>query len=498
MGTCCSLIKSHFAEIPRHQRKEFLHRINELFYRSGMLDWDEYILFGEKYLVLKRARPHKHLISFNYNYFEDDFHEEAGLNMIDYRLWSGKVDSGNFTLAMLAAYSLEGLYTEEPTTIEYDGSWLYSDMPTSWINYVFDEKFTARGKDPWEVYLKIRGSHIDKYLVENNLSMYKNGVIGYRGYLDIIAVKYGLEQLSKILVEELPNENDVNYRFRKDLHGYYLYLYNYIKEFKNKSSLDSGEQIKQLISMLREFYSADDSIEIIKNKEDKEIRKFLVYLVCFDCPAATIKIIADIYKTDFWKLWELVADVARRRTFNEESYTEVYYTSTEEYFNISTDDLVLYWTKEKPLTFSEEMKKWLANLQEDYNAVLAKGVDMTSPLRRLKEMLDFAEEHYVNIYLFEELMNDTFENITNPKFVALWMVFEKVLHDPENLNAAKVLFGPNRWHKDEGDNVQIGHRVCDTWWAVSNKQKFNSGRQNVRRYIALMANRDFRREIFGI
>ena len=190
--------------------------------------------------------------------------------------------------------------------------------------------------------------------------------------------------------------------------------------------------------------------------------------------------------------------MARRRTFNEESYTEVYYTSTEEYFNISTDDLVLYWTKEKPLTFSEEMKKWLANLQEDYNAVLAKGVDMTSPLRRLKEMLDFAEEHYVNIYLFEELMNDTFENITNPKFVALWMVFEKVLHDPENLNAAKVLFGPNRWHKDEGDNVQIGHRVCDTWWAVSNKQKFNSGRQNVRRYIALMANRDFRREIFGI
>ena len=86
-----------------------------------------------------------------------------------------------------------------------------------WINYVFDEKFTARGKNPWEVYLKIRGSHIDKYLVENNLSMYKNGVIGYRGYLDIIAVKYGLEQLSKILVEELPNENDVNYRFRKEI-----------------------------------------------------------------------------------------------------------------------------------------------------------------------------------------------------------------------------------------------------------------------------------------
>ena len=130
--------------------------------------------------------------------------------------------------------------------------------------------------------------------------------------------------------------------------------------------------------------------------------------------------------------------------------------------------------------------------------MLAKGVDMKAPLKRIKEMLDFAEEHYFNIYLFEELMNDIFENITNPKFVALWMVFEKILHNPENINASKVLFGPNCWHKDEGENAQIGHRVCDIWWAVSNKLKFNSGRQNVRRYIALMTNRALRKEVFGI
>ena len=53
-------------------------------------------------------------------------------------------------------------------------------------------------------------------------------------------------------------------------------------------------------------------------------------------------------------------------------------------------------------------------------------------------------------------------------------------------------------YKDEEDNVQIGHRVCDIWWAVSNKLKFNSGRQNVRRYIALMTNRALRKEVFGI
>lgn len=499
MGSFCSLIKSSNADIPETKREEFLHRIGELFYRGGMFDWDYYILFGEEYLVLKRATPHEQRISFNYNYFEDDFHEEAGFNMDNNRVWSGKVDTGDYAMAMLAAYTLEGLYTDEPTAIEHDGNWLPSEHPTNWINFVFDEKFIARGKDPWEVYLKIRGTFREENLTTRDLRMYMCRDVGYRGYLDIISVKYGLKELRKDLSEEKAlKESDEDYKFRKLLYGYYTHIYEYIEDFCDKSNLKPEKQIQQLVSMLRKFYIIDNLADFFKTKQDEEIKKFWANIVCFDCPAATIKIIADIYKTDFWELWEMVADVARRRIWNEESYNAVNYTTTEEYFNIPIDDLVLYWSKEKPLAFSEEMQQWLTILKEDYNTVLAKGVDMTSPLRRIKEMLDFAEEHYFNIYLFEELMNDTFENITNPKFVALWMVFENVLHDPENINAAKVLFGPNCWHKDEGENVQIGHRVCDTWWAVSNKLKFNSGRQNVRRYIALMTNRDLRQEVFGI
>ena len=32
----------------------------------------------------------------DYNYFEDDFHEEAGFNMDNNRVWSGKVDTGDY------------------------------------------------------------------------------------------------------------------------------------------------------------------------------------------------------------------------------------------------------------------------------------------------------------------------------------------------------------------------------------------------------------------
>lgn len=96
MGTFCGLLKAEGSSISVEKREEFFARIRELFYRGGMFDWDYYILFGEEYLVLKRAMPHEQRISFNYNYFEDDFHEEAGFNMDNNRVWSGKVDTGDY------------------------------------------------------------------------------------------------------------------------------------------------------------------------------------------------------------------------------------------------------------------------------------------------------------------------------------------------------------------------------------------------------------------
>ena len=65
------------------------------------------------------------------------------------------------------------------------------------------------------------------------------------------------------------------------------------------------------------------------------------------------------------------------------------------------------------------------------------------------------------------------------------------LHDPENLKAASVLF-------EIADPNWVGSsRKCDQWGCLSSEDKFNKGHQAMRRFLALVANRDLRNKVFG-
>ena len=116
---------------------------------------------------------------------------------------------------------------------------------------------------------------------------------------------------------------------------------------------------------------------------------------------------------------------------------------------------------------------------------------MQFPFRRIKATLDFAQEHYVRIYVFDDFMNETMDYITDARFIALWQLFDEVLHDSENLKAASVLF------EIADPNWGGSSRKCDQWGCLSSEDKFNKGRQAMRRFLALVANRDLRNKVFG-
>lgn len=499
MGADCGLIVNRDNKIPLEKREEFCNRITELFYYGGMFQRKNYTLFGDRYTVIKRACMNEHEIYFDYNYFEDDLHETAGFDKDSFRVFSGKVSYSSFALTMLAAYALEGLYTPGHNAIKHDGIWFNSIISTSWINYLFNENYVAKGTDPWEIYLILKGTEAEKHISRRNLQNIKNTYLGYRGYIDIIAVKEGLEAAKKELSAPRKSyETDDFFKMREVLYHAFEFIYEFIDMFKQSDVFPMDKGIELLLSRLRHLYTVEKPSEVANSSKREEIKQFWNNILMLDAPATIIKIIAEIYQLDFWELWQRIADVARRTVWNSELLDSNYRTSTEEFFNVSTDDLVLYWTKDKPLSFSNAMTEWLAKLKQEYNVIIAQGVDMNSPIRRIKNMLDYGEEHYTHLYLFEDFLNESFENITNPNFMALWMVLEKVLHNPENLSASKGLFEPDSWHKDDADYAIKGYRICDSWWSVDKKLKFNSGRQNVRRYIALMANKELRKEIFGI
>ena len=123
---------------------------------------------------------------------------------------------------------------------------------------------------------------------------------------------------------------------------------------------------------------------------------------------------------------------------------------------------------------------------------ILKNPNASIPIERREEFLTRLTELFYRGGMF------AFDNITNPKFFALWLVYERVLHDEENLSASKVLFEPSIRYQNEEDYVEKRHRRCDLWWSLGRSVKFNSGRQNVRRFIALMTNKELRKEIFGI
>ena len=199
------------------------------------------------------------------------------------------------------------------------------------------------------------------------------------------------------------------------------------------------------------------------------------------------KIIANVYEKDFWEVWDRIKDVAKRDT----TKSKIYDYETDEYFQVSKDDLIYFWTKEKPIEFSESLQEWLQGLKGRFDQIMAEGVDMQSPLRRIKNIIDFGESHYYKLLLFEDFINETMDNIADKRFMALWMLFDEVLHDQENLEAAKVVIEHVEW-----DSLANEYR-CGIWWLMSNELRFNKGRQAMRRFVALMANKGLRNKVFG-
>lgn len=501
MCAFCRLIKGADAFIPIEKREEFLTRITELFYRGGMFNYSEYDFFGSRFKVLKKAEPENGM-DYNYNYFADDFFDGAGLLKSRLCVCSADLGSGEFYNAMLAAYTLEGLYTPGASVISLNGEWFPNPLSTGWINYLFNEKFYMKGIDPWEVYLAIKDTDYASGFSTGSLDFYKQLSISIRGCYDVIAVVDGLDALEKILSAERNDEEDDDlYTWRVNLYKLHSNLCTYIKNYKEKSPLDIEEQVNELTRMLHDYFSVEHVgpfLEETRASGSEALELYKAYLL-YDAPACIIKIIADTYDMDFWDVYEKVADVAKRRAFNIKNIDQpLFNVTTQEYFNITSDDLLLYWTKEKPIEFSESLNLWFKALKKEYDDILSKGVDMTRPIRRIQEMLDFGDKHYTHLYFFDTLIYDTLDNITNPEFFALWLVYERLLHDEDNLSASKVLFEPYKWYKDEVDYAEKRHRKCDYWWALGKDEKFNPGRQKVRRFIALLTNKELRKEVFGI
>jgi len=158
MGTFAELFKKKGARIPDGKKEEFAGRIEKLFRAGGMMELEPVRVCKREAHLLKEISMGKHGMCFWYNYFEDDYWETAGFNCDDSYVWSGKTGRKHFNAVMVAAYTLEGLYTDGETFPMVDNAPALSPAYTGWINYVFNERYAPKRNDTWAVFEELHDS----------------------------------------------------------------------------------------------------------------------------------------------------------------------------------------------------------------------------------------------------------------------------------------------------------------------------------------------------
>lgn len=179
-------------------------------------------------------------------------------------------------------------------------------------------------------------------------------------------------------------------------------------------------------------------------------------------------------------------DVAKRRylLFKHEEAQETVSVSTMDFFGTTSDDMILFWGDDETIQFSTELKAWFADLKS-----------------RFEKIVEYADENYYRVYTFSDFFQETVENLNDNRFLALWRIYDEMLHDPELEDAGSVIFVPEG---PEYEHIGLHYfgtpprrRLKNNWEIMAREEKFNRARVTFRHYMALMANRRLRGKIFG-
>ena len=145
--------------------------------------------------------------------------------------------------------------------------------------------------------------------------------------------------------------------------------------------------------------------------------------------------------------------------------TEGYYVppvSTAEYLEISADDMIPYWQENCDFEFTEDLKKWFQSIKQKYQKFLNENsrLETEHPLRYMVNLMSQADQQY-DVYTFYDFFEESLENLMNIKYQTLWMIYEELLQKKEP------------------------------------KEDFDKKRQILRRFMALVTNRELRKQVLG-
>lgn len=503
MGTFATLFQKAGAEIPDGKMEEFRDRIEKLFQAGGMMEVEHVELCGKKAVTIRKASMHDYGMDFYYNYFEDDVWENAGFSARSGKVWSEKIGWREFHQVVVAAYVLESLYIDGTAVVTVNGELVTSPVYIAWINYLFQEHYLQKNNDPWSLF-EMKHEKMDTDLEIYGWDNFIQDLYGLIGYYEVKAVLTGTEaiekEFDKIIEHSEKSKEDDKMNFFDFTKGLKVVVNKFYKESERREE----EQLSLIIEMLRSYYEQDNmSLDFCKKYEDKNLESICFFAAFTDAPAYVFKVISETYKVDFWKLWEQVKDVAKRKGFlyEQKISQETKSISTMEFFRITSDDMILFWDYGKNIQFSQELKQWFTDLKNRFDRILESGDIIDNPLYWIIDLMEYADENYYHVYTFSDFFKETMEHLNDKRFLALWKIYDEMLHDPELEEAGCVIFVPEGPEFENTGLHYLGtpprRRLKMNWEIMNREEKNNKARKIFRRYMALLENRTLRKEVFG-
>lgn len=485
-------------QIPEDKQELFIEQMRRILDLGGMMDTTEVKMFDQTLALLQPVGTIKEdKIYFHYNYFEDRGWETACFTPKETDLWSGKIGDFEFSDTMTAAYMLYELYDSDYGFAKKDCDFVDASKTIGWLNHILGTQFSlGKRADLWSCIewntFSEEWSRTEMYMLRDLIPYDRRNAVGGTDLTDLLYIIHGTE---KLIEEGVQSES---YAF--DILQCKQELFRF---------LGSNPDIEILWNLLRKSY---------KEREQEKAEELLpLAKLTLHMPARVfVYLTAEICKDNFWELWRNLYDkvyhdekikayaseelVEWRRKRLQEPFAPIrtsdflrqnghfaFYDTPEELkgkpnYYLSDADRLYWWDGSDEVRITAETDTWLKELAARYKKI-AENKELEensiSGLRSFMEMLAEINVYYWHIFPFESMFYDFVEHISQPEYAAGIELLHQVADAKENREAGEI-----------SNYGGIG----DT---KSKNVTGNSGRIQIKRLYAVMANKSLRHKYFG-
>lgn len=473
--------------IPKEKRADFKEKVSEIFKQGGMFQFEKVSMFGTKIALLAHpTEDSKGYFGAYYNYFEDDRWPEFGFNLKEGWLYSEKIGSSQFNWVASAVHLLADIYTKEFSATYVGGAPIPFFPALRWLNYLFGLDGEVQERcNFWKIYELIHREDCDYFSFKNVVSHLKY-YFPYKyledldplGYLNIMLVTEGIaavkEYHQKLKDSEVFSEGLDN--LVSCMESIYRFAYIILKVFL-KENLPTEEQNRQVKSILDTFKQIAAGKEPDTEFSEKIDRETLLF------PQVVLKALSVIIDQPFWELWEQANPKDGREEIVAVYREPIKPMTTAEFLEVSDDDMLLWWKPDGNLHFSEECKHWFQSLQEQFQQKVQENWEVPSTVEFLQKCLydlHIADDIFYRVLMTSEAFYDFVNHSRDRNYVAAILLLEDLIEE----------------NKEEHQEI---FKQCWThsWDLMPRSVKENAARLRVKRYLAILSNKELRNSVFG-